>query len=66
MVRCILPTGSALTMFSLRTGVRSQIAELKVALEHAQTERKRMIGYDSIAERINTFPSRDELLRYIR
>ena len=53
-------------MFSLRTGVRSQIAELKVALEHAQTECKRMIGYDSIAERINTFPSRDELLRYIR
>ncbi|KAI6105837.1 Tho complex subunit 7-domain-containing protein [Pisolithus sp. B1] len=41
--------------------LRAQIAELKVALEHAQTERKRKIEYDSVAEKINTFPSRDEL-----
>lgn len=41
--------------------LRAQIAELKIALEHAQTERKRKIEYDSVAEKINTFPSRDEL-----
>ena len=45
--------------------LRSQIAELKVALEHAQTERKRMIEYDSIAEKINTLPARDELLQCV-
>ncbi|KAL4076119.1 Tho complex subunit 7-domain-containing protein [Scleroderma yunnanense] len=45
--------------------LRSQIAELKIALEHAQMERKRMIEYDSIAEKINTFPSRDELQQSI-
>lgn len=41
--------------------LRAQIAELKIALEHAQTERRRKIEYDSVAEKINTFPSRDEL-----
>lgn len=45
--------------------LRSQISELKVALEHAQMERKRKIEYDLIAEKINTLPSRDELERYV-
>lgn len=44
--------------------LRSQISELKVALEHAQVERKRKMEYDSIAEKINTLPSREELERY--
>lgn len=41
--------------------LRAQIAELKVALEHAQTDRRRKIEYDTIAEKIATFPTRDEL-----
>ncbi|KAG6336524.1 hypothetical protein ID866_2546 [Astraeus odoratus] len=45
--------------------LRAQIAELKIALEHAQMERKRKIEYDSIAEKINIFPSRDELQQAI-
>jgi len=45
--------------------LRNQIGELKVALEHAQTERKRKMEYDTIAEKINTLPSRDELERSI-
>lgn len=45
--------------------LRSQISELKVALEHAQMERRRKMEYDSVAEKINTLPSRDELERYV-
>ena len=45
--------------------LRNQISELKVALEHAQMERKRKMEYDSITEKINTLPSRDELERYV-
>ncbi|KIJ20300.1 hypothetical protein PAXINDRAFT_7549 [Paxillus involutus ATCC 200175] len=41
--------------------LRNQIGELKIALEHAQMERRRKIEYDSITEKINTLPSRDEL-----
>ncbi|KAG2349059.1 hypothetical protein BDR05DRAFT_398866 [Suillus weaverae] len=41
--------------------LRSQIEELKVALEHAHMERKRKVEYDTIAEKINTLPSREEL-----
>ncbi|KAI6047449.1 Tho complex subunit 7-domain-containing protein [Pisolithus marmoratus] len=35
--------------------LRAQIAELKIALEHAQTERKRKIEYDSVAEKLTRF-----------
>lgn len=45
--------------------LRNQIGELKVALEHAQMERRRKMEYDSITEKINTLPSRDELERYV-
>ncbi|KAH0839926.1 Tho complex subunit 7-domain-containing protein [Lanmaoa asiatica] len=45
--------------------LRNQISELKVALEHAQMERRRKMEYDSITEKINTLPSRDELVRSI-
>ncbi|KAF9247349.1 Tho complex subunit 7-domain-containing protein [Melanogaster broomeanus] len=45
--------------------LRNQIGELKVALEHAQVERKRKIEYDSITEKINTLPTRDELVQSI-
>ncbi|PPQ63422.1 hypothetical protein CVT24_004932 [Panaeolus cyanescens] len=41
--------------------LRSQIEELKTALEHAQMLRKRKIEYDSVAEKVNTLPSREEL-----
>ncbi|KAG9317459.1 Tho complex subunit 7-domain-containing protein [Chiua virens] len=41
--------------------LHNQINELKVALEHAQTERRRKMEYDSITEKINTLPSREEL-----
>jgi len=43
--------------------LRNQISELKVALEHAQMERRRKMEYDSVSEKINTLPSRDELER---
>ncbi|KAF8557009.1 hypothetical protein OG21DRAFT_1475713 [Imleria badia] len=45
--------------------LRGQISELKVALEHAQMERRRKMEYDSVAEKINTLPSREELERSI-
>ncbi|OCH88322.1 hypothetical protein OBBRIDRAFT_795374 [Obba rivulosa] len=45
--------------------LRDQIEELKTSLEHAQLQRKRKIEYDQIADRINTFPSREELERSI-
>ncbi|KAF8450530.1 Tho complex subunit 7-domain-containing protein [Boletus edulis BED1] len=45
--------------------LRNQISELKVALEYAQMERRRKMEYDSITEKINTLPSRDELERSI-
>jgi THO complex subunit 7 len=38
-----------------------QIEQLKTALEHAQTIRKRKIEYDLVAEKINVLPSREEL-----
>ena len=34
-------------------------------MEHAQMERRRKMEYDSITEKINTLPSRDELERYV-
>ncbi|KAG8943333.1 hypothetical protein FRC03_002560 [Tulasnella sp. 419] len=40
---------------------REDIANLKVALEEAQTLRKRKIEYDAIAEKINAWPTRTEL-----
>jgi THO complex subunit 7 len=46
--------------------LRSQIEELKVALEHAHMERKRKVEYDTIAEKINTLPSREELEQAIQ
>lgn len=45
--------------------LRSQIEELKVALEHAHMERKRKVEYDTIAEKINTLPSREELEQWV-
>ncbi|KAF9058058.1 Tho complex subunit 7-domain-containing protein [Panaeolus papilionaceus] len=41
--------------------LRFQIEELKTALDHAQMLRKRKIEYDSVAEKVNTLPSREEL-----
>ncbi|KDR83879.1 hypothetical protein GALMADRAFT_133276 [Galerina marginata CBS 339.88] len=41
--------------------LKSQIEELKIALEHAQMLRRRKIEYDVVAERVNTLPSREEL-----
>lgn len=41
--------------------LKTQIEELKLALEHAQMLRRRKIEYDVVAERINTLPSREEL-----
>ncbi|KAH7887612.1 Tho complex subunit 7-domain-containing protein [Phlebopus sp. FC_14] len=62
-----LSSSTGLTAISEREhdSLRNQLGELKVALEHAQMERKRKIEYDSIAEKINTFPSRDELQQSI-
>jgi len=45
--------------------LQDQIEELKISLEHAQLQRKRKIEYDQIADRINTFPTREELERSI-
>ncbi|EMD40578.1 hypothetical protein CERSUDRAFT_111173 [Gelatoporia subvermispora B] len=45
--------------------LKDQIEELKTSLEHAQLQRKRKIEYDQIADKINTFPSREELERSI-
>lgn len=41
--------------------LKTQIEELKLALEHAQMLRRRKIEYDVIAEKVNTLPSREEL-----
>lgn len=41
--------------------LKTQIKELKVALEHAQILRRRKMEYDVVAEKIHTLPSRDEL-----
>ncbi|KAL0949379.1 hypothetical protein HGRIS_009448 [Hohenbuehelia grisea] len=46
--------------------LRGQIEQLKTGLEHAQIQRKRKIEYDNVAEKINTFPSRDELNQSIQ
>ena len=40
-----------------------QIDQLKTALEHEQTIRKRKIEYDLIAEKVNALPNREELER---
>ncbi|PCH40992.1 hypothetical protein WOLCODRAFT_88952 [Wolfiporia cocos MD-104 SS10] len=45
--------------------LKSQIEELKSSLEYAQIQRKRKIEYDAIAEKVNTLPSRLELIRSI-
>jgi len=41
--------------------LRGQIEQLKTALEHAQTIRRRKIEYDAVTEKVNTLPSREEL-----
>jgi THO complex subunit 7 len=41
--------------------LRGQIEQLKTALEHEQTIRRRKIEYDLVAEKVNTLPSREEL-----
>ncbi|KAF9478184.1 hypothetical protein BDN70DRAFT_65757 [Pholiota conissans] len=41
--------------------LKTQIEELKTALEHAQMLRRRKIEYDLVAEKVNTLPSREEL-----
>lgn len=41
--------------------LRTQIEELKIALEHAQMLRRRKIEYDQVTEKVNTLPPRDEL-----
>lgn len=43
--------------------LRGQIEQLKTSLDHAQMSRKRKIEYDSVAEKVNTLPSREELER---
>jgi len=45
--------------------LKTQIEELKVALEHAQMLRRRKIEYDQVTEKVNTLPPRDELQREI-
>jgi len=40
--------------------LRTQIEQLKVALEEAQLVRRRKIEYDLVAEKVNTLPSREE------
>ncbi len=45
--------------------LRAQIEELKTALEHAQTLRRRKMEYDLVAEKVNTLPSREELESYV-
>lgn len=44
-----------------REDLRGQLEQLKRALEYGHTERRRKMEYDQIAEKINTFPSREEL-----
>ncbi|EKM80400.1 hypothetical protein AGABI1DRAFT_128074 [Agaricus bisporus var. burnettii JB137-S8] len=41
--------------------LKTQIKDLKVALEHAQILRRRKMEYDVVAEKIHGLPSRDEL-----
>ncbi|TFK75759.1 hypothetical protein BDN72DRAFT_867525 [Pluteus cervinus] len=41
--------------------LRIQIEQLKTALEFAQMERRRKIEYDLVAEKVNIFPTREEL-----
>jgi THO complex subunit 7 len=38
-----------------------QIEQLKTALEHEQMIRRRKIEYDAVAEKVNAFPTREEL-----
>ena len=45
--------------------MRSEIERLKIALEEAQTERRRKIEYDQVAEKINTLPTRQELELFV-
>lgn len=45
--------------------LKGQIEELKIALEHAQMARRRKIEYDSVTEKVNTIPSREELEQYV-
>lgn len=46
--------------------LKGQIEELKIALEHAQMARRRKIEYDSVTEKVNTIPSREELEQTIQ
>jgi THO complex subunit 7 len=41
--------------------LRGQIEQLKTALEHAQVIRRRKIEYDTVTEKVNTLPTREEL-----
>lgn len=43
--------------------LRGQIEQLKTSLEHAQMVRRRKIEYDTVTEKVNTLPSREELER---
>jgi len=45
--------------------LKSQIEELKTALEHAQMLRRRKIEYDLVAEKVNTLPNREELESWV-
>lgn len=41
--------------------LKTQIEELKSALEHAHVLRRRKIEYDLVAEKINSLPTREDL-----
>jgi hypothetical protein len=45
--------------------LRGQIEQLKTALENAQMLRRQKMEYDLVAEKVNTLPSRDELMQYV-
>ncbi|THV08387.1 hypothetical protein K435DRAFT_958962 [Dendrothele bispora CBS 962.96] len=45
--------------------LRGQIEQLKTALENAQMIRRQKMEYDLVTEKVNTLPSRDELVQTI-
>jgi THO complex subunit 7 len=45
--------------------LKGQIEQLKTSLDDAQLLRRRKLEYDQVAEKINNFPSRDELQQYV-
>jgi Tho complex subunit 7 len=44
--------------------LKGQIEQLKTSLEDAQLLRRRKIEYDQVAEKINVFPTREELQQW--